>query len=118
MLEAQHGTNILVTIPSIIVPGKAFLISVQVKDWANEAGLNPVDQVLKADQYWNKDGQLLISKVVVQVRANEDDNMAFVDYAREKGVEVARASSGPPIPHCDQKDASLERILQYPIRRL
>lgn len=89
-LEAQHGTDILITIPGI-TSDTSYCIAVQIKDWNNNAGLYPVDQVLKAD-WWNNDNRKVIEKVVVLIRAEEESNEAIIRYASEKGVKIIFAS--------------------------
>ncbi len=85
--EVEHGTDILITIPGV-VPDTSYCIAVQVKDYERGVGESPVDQVLKADSYWGKDGLTLIEKVVVLIRASEKDNEALSKYASEKGVKI------------------------------
>ena len=89
-LEAQHGTDILITIPGI-TSDTSYCIAVQIKDWNNHAGLYPVNQVLKAD-YWNNDSRKVIEKIVLLIRAEEKNNESIIKYASENGVKIIFSS--------------------------
>jgi hypothetical protein len=84
--EVHHGTDILITVPGI-VPGSSYGIAIQVKDYSGGVGNHPVDQILKAD-HWNKDGRIVIDKLVVLIGASAEHNLALSKYADDKGVRV------------------------------
>lgn len=84
--EEEHGTDILIKIPSI-VPDRLYLIAVQVKDYRKNPSSAVLDQICKAD-CWTKGNDVLIEKVVVLIGCDESENDTLVKLAAERGVKV------------------------------
>lgn len=88
--ELQHGTDILVKIPSLS-PELQYAIAIQVKDYDNVVHTDPLKQLSKAN-YWDNDNSLkLIDKILIVTKAPNDRNSGLKDAADEMGITVFMA---------------------------
>ncbi|MEO6786261.1 MAG: hypothetical protein ABI318_09030 [Chthoniobacteraceae bacterium] len=85
--EAQHGTDILATIPDVFGQG-LYGIAIQIKDYQGIVGESPINQILKADDYWEKQDIKILERVVVLIRVAKDANDALVESARKANVRI------------------------------
>ena len=88
-LEKQHGCDIKISIPGI-EKDKSYVIGIQVKDYKDVVGDQPIWQVLKAEDYWKKycNNEKLIDKYVILIGAKKGLNESFRIEAGQKGVSV------------------------------
>ena len=87
--EKNHGTDILIKLPSLLTDYE-YAIAIQVKDYEGVVGQDVIDQINKADSYWESENLKLIEKWVVITRASKDIN---VDLLKNKSnVKVLFAS--------------------------
>ena len=76
--EKEHGTDILIKLPSI--PGRQeYAIAIQVKDYKGVVGDHVIDQIKKADQYWESHELKLIDKWVIITEAEETLNGSLIE---------------------------------------
>lgn len=81
--EKEHGTDILVRIPSII-PEYQYAIAIQVKDYDWVVGKGVLEQIKKSE-YWNtEDGTKLIDKIVIVTKAKREDNLHLLEEANSR----------------------------------
>jgi hypothetical protein len=74
--EKEHGTDILIKVFGL--GDIEYGIAIQVKDWWGKAGKCAIDQLKKADDYWEKEkGIKLIDKILIVTRANYEGNEDF-----------------------------------------
>lgn len=86
--EVNHGTDILIRIPSII-KGYEYGVAIQVKDYIGEVRNEVIDQINKAETYFQDKNELkLIEKIVIVTNAKQEENFNFIKYAKEKDVKV------------------------------
>lgn len=86
--EVNHGTDILIRIPSIIKEYE-YGIAIQVKDYVGKVANHVVDQINKAETYFEDKNDLkLIEKMVIITRAKKEENQEFIDYAAKNDVKV------------------------------
>jgi hypothetical protein len=83
--EVEHGTDILIKLPSLL-PNYEYGIAVQVKDYDNWVSLNVINQINKADSYWESDNLKLIDKIVIITKANKETNKDLV--LKDKSVKI------------------------------
>jgi len=76
--ESEHGTDILIRIPSII-SGYEYVIAIQVKDYEGFVANDVIKQINKADKYWNNENTKLIEKIVIITRADKNDNLDLLE---------------------------------------
>jgi hypothetical protein len=86
--EAQHGTDILIRLPSLL--GVQYLIAVQVKDYVGVVSNSPIKQICKADTYanWNSETSKVIEKILILTKATEEANTELLKSAASAGVRV------------------------------
>jgi hypothetical protein len=73
--EKDHGTDILVKIPGIL-PDYFYAIAIQVKDYESYVSEDVIEQINKADNYWQeKEGVKLIDKIVIITKAGKEENL-------------------------------------------
>lgn len=87
--EKNHGCDIKISIPGI-EEDKSYVIGIQVKDYKDIVGENPIKQVLKADSYWedNSINEKLIDKYVILIGASKERNLSFEQKAKNEHVSV------------------------------
>ncbi|MCX6910590.1 MAG: hypothetical protein NTY01_21470 [Verrucomicrobia bacterium] len=90
-LEAQHGTDILITIPDVFGAGY-YGIAIQVKDYSGVVNDNPITQILKARNYWEKSGIKIVELVVALIGGDKQVNPRLEQSAVEKGVRLIWSS--------------------------
>lgn len=73
--EVNHGTDILIKFPSILSEYQ-YGIAIQVKDYTGTAwNYNSIiDQIKKADIYWENENLKLIEKWIILTKAKKSDN--------------------------------------------
>ncbi len=79
--EQNHGTDILIQMPSLLPGYPDYGIAIQVKDWEGVVSDYPIEQIKKADEYWKKDNNYnlkLIEKIVLITKAKRDDNPEII----------------------------------------
>jgi hypothetical protein len=88
--EVQHGTDILVKLPSL-TPELSYAIAIQVKDYENIVGIEPLKQLVKSD-YWNNDKSIkLIDRILIVTKAPNENNIELTKRAEELGITVFMA---------------------------
>ena len=86
--EKQHGCDIKIGIPGI-EKDKSYVIGIQVKDYKDVVGYAPIEQILKADDYWkDNNNEKLIDKYVILIGAKKELNETFKIKAEESDVSV------------------------------
>lgn len=86
-VEYNHGADIIIRIPGIL--NNTYVIAVQVKDYKDIVGGNPVEQINKADVFFkNEEGTTLIDKYVIITKANKEINGDLVDEAEKSNVKI------------------------------
>ena len=86
--EKEHGADIIIKIPSpLTYDDSYYIIAIQVKDYSKFVGLEPIDQILKADSYpeWR---DVLLEKWVILTGCEKQLNPEFEQYAASKNVKV------------------------------
>lgn len=76
--EKNHGTDILIKIPSIL-SNYEYAIAIQVKDYVGFVGTEVIDQINKADSYWDSRNLKLIEKIVIITKADKEQNKQLSD---------------------------------------
>jgi hypothetical protein len=73
--EKTHGTDILIQMPGLL-PGSAYGIAIQVKDYEAKVSGNALDQISKAEN-WKvfSDEVTIVEKVVCYIGASRSDNL-------------------------------------------
>jgi len=83
--EKEHGTDILIKVFGL--GDIEYGIAIQVKDWWGKAEKSAIDQLNKADNYWEKEeGIKLIDKILIVTKANYKDNEDFKRQCNENDV--------------------------------
>lgn len=77
--EKNHGTDILIRLPSLLSDYE-YAIAIQVKDYQGTVDNSVIDQINKADDYWETENLKLIEKWVIITRASKDVNVKLSDY--------------------------------------
>jgi hypothetical protein len=78
-IEQHHGTDILVKLPGIL-PDFYYAIAIQVKDYSGFVSKDVIDQINKADKYWQDNENVkLIDKIVIITKADREENMHLPD---------------------------------------
>ena len=87
--EKEHGCDIKISMPGI-EKDRSYVIGIQVKDYIDIVGEKPIEQVIKADSYWeeNNINEKLIDKYVILIGANKERNVSFEQKAKDKQVSV------------------------------
>lgn len=86
-LEKNHGADIIIRIPGIF--NNTYVIAIQVKDYSDIVGNNPVDQICKANDYFSKEEDaILIDKYLIITKAEAELNKDLEKYAEERGVKI------------------------------
>lgn len=71
--EIYHGTDIIVSFYSKF-SRKKYIIAIQVKDYESVVSHDVINQINKADEYWNQDNTSLLEKIVIVTKANRKTN--------------------------------------------
>jgi hypothetical protein len=78
-MEKNHGTDILVKLPGVL-PDFHYAIAIQVKDYEDFVNEDVIDQINKADKYWEENENVkLIDKIVIITKAGREENMHLPD---------------------------------------
>ena len=86
-IEKDHGADIIIRIPGIL--DNTYIIAIQVKDYKDVVDNWVVEQISKADEYFQKEeGSILIDKYLIITNAKADDNIRLIKKAKESGVKV------------------------------
>jgi hypothetical protein len=73
--EKDHGTDILIKIPGIL-PDFHYAIAIQVKDRDGFVSEDVIEQINRADKYWEENESIkLIDKIVIITKADKEENM-------------------------------------------
>jgi len=75
--EPKHGCDIIIHIPSLI-PNFEYIIGIQVKDYEGTVSDAVIQQIKKADSYYNNESQQLIDKIVIITRADAENNKTLI----------------------------------------
>lgn len=76
--EKNHGTDILIKLPSIL-SNYEYAIAIQVKDYNGFVSSEVINQIEKAEKYWNSENLQLIEKIVIITKANKDNNLKLIN---------------------------------------
>jgi hypothetical protein len=83
--EKEHGTDILVKIFGL--KDIEYGIAIQVKDWWGVASRCAIEQLNKADDYWEKEeGIKLIDKMLIMTKASYQENENFRQKCKENKI--------------------------------
>jgi len=83
--EKMHGTDILIKISGLT--NIRYGIAIQVKDWWGKVGEWAIDQLNKADHYWEKEkGIKLIDKILIITSANYEGNEHFKKLCEDSKI--------------------------------
>jgi hypothetical protein len=86
--EAQHGTDILATLPDIF-RRKCYGIAIQVKDYKGFVNDKPIHEFLKAKNgYWEKRGVEILELVVVLIGGDKESGHQAQESAKKEGVRL------------------------------
>jgi hypothetical protein len=77
--EPKHGTDIEIRIPGVI-PDMEYIIAIQVKDYVGPVGRDVIDQINRAESYYNDEKTKLIEKVVLITKSEKDINKELIEY--------------------------------------
>jgi hypothetical protein len=72
--EKKHGTDILIKLPSLLTDYE-YAIAIQVKDYEGIVGNEVIEQINKADSYWESENLKLIEKWVIITKAPKETNI-------------------------------------------
>ncbi len=84
--ERNHGTDILVTIPSVFSDWE-YAIAIQVKDYKEVVKSDVLGQIERAE-YWNSADRQLVDKILIITKAKRDDNTDLQEKAKERNIKV------------------------------
>ncbi len=84
--ENEHGADIIIRIPGLL--DVSYVIAIQVKDYQNMVGSEVVDQICKADGYFDKDNEILIDKYIIITKAPKEVNEQLKKAAEAKNVKI------------------------------
>lgn len=76
--EKNHGTDILIKLPSLL-DNYEYAIAIQVKDYEGTVGQSVIDQINKADNYWESENLKLIEKWVIITKSSKDVNTELLN---------------------------------------
>lgn len=76
--EKNHGTDILIKLPSLLADYE-YAIAIQVKDYDGTVGQAVINQINKADDYWESENLKLIEKWVIITKASKDVNIELTN---------------------------------------
>lgn len=76
--EKDHGTDILIKMPSLLSDYE-YAIAIQVKDYEGNVSRAAIDQINKADAYWESENLKLIEKWVIVTRASKYVNLEITN---------------------------------------
>lgn len=82
--EKEHGTDILIKVFGL--GDIEYGIAIQVKDWWGRASECAIEQLNKADYYWEKEGIALIDKMLIMTRASYQENENFKQKCIENKI--------------------------------
>jgi hypothetical protein len=83
--EKNHGTDIIIRIPSILSDYK-YGIAIQVKDYNGNVSDDVINQINKAEKYWQENENLkLIDKIVIFTNADKTNNIGLLN--NDSGVK-------------------------------
>lgn len=85
--EKDHGCDITITFESPL-GGKRYVIAVQVKDYSGIVDNSPIDQICKADTYFEQNDEILLEKWVILTKCDKEINKNLEEYAAEKNVHI------------------------------
>ncbi len=71
--EKKHGTDILIKLPSL-QKSYEYGIAIQVKDYSGFVSNKVIEQINKADDYWNNENLKLIEKIVIVTKSGKNEN--------------------------------------------
>lgn len=89
IVEAKHGTDILVKIPGLFKSGDTYAVAIQVKDYEDYVSNDVIEQICKADDYFNSQNINIIEKVVIITKSCREDNKALLDNDRNVRIVFA-----------------------------
>ncbi len=85
--ENDHGADIIIKIPGIL--DTTYIIAIQVKDYEGVVSNATIEQIKKADSYFQiEDGNYLIDKYLIITRAEEQDNSELKKAAYDANVKI------------------------------
>ncbi len=88
--EAEHGADIIIRFSNPIDDSLEYAIAVQIKDHEGNISKGVIDQICKADKYWddNETESKLIEKMVIVTNAESGKNKEITEYAKSKDVRI------------------------------
>ena len=89
--ESEHGTDILVSIPSID-DARTHAIAIQIKDHVGESNNEALEQLEKSERHWyDSRGLTVIERIAVFTRSNREDNSDLEEKAQNSGIKTLYA---------------------------
>ena len=79
--EAMHGTDILIRLPGILE--KQYGIAIQVKDHEGIMHENAIEQIRKADAYWNQENLTLVDKYIIVTDCYKEDQTTAIQQVED-----------------------------------
>lgn len=89
--EKYHGADITISFPSICDEYE-YVIAIQVKDYEQVVSNDVINQISKADWYFNEQNKKIIDKIVIITKADKDINEELYLKASDEGVSLIFAS--------------------------
>jgi hypothetical protein len=86
--EKNHGTDILIKLPSLLSDYE-YAIAIQVKDYEGSVGQSVIDQINKADKFWEGENLKLIEKWVIITKASKDVNIELTNNVSDVKIIFA-----------------------------
>ncbi len=88
--EKNHGTDILIKLPGL-TNDYQYAIAIQVKDYAGLVSSEVIQQIKKADDYWEeKESLKLIDRWIIITKAEKDENVVLNDNDENIRIMFAR----------------------------
>lgn len=84
--EEKHGCDILVRIPSL-TNDYEYVIAIQVKNYSGHVDKAVLEQLAKADTYFDDNNCKLIDKILIVTNSDKEENEKLLEEAG-KGVRV------------------------------
>jgi hypothetical protein len=82
--SSEHGADAIVRIPNNFPGESPWLVVVQVKDYANQIGIEVLNQIQEATTHWSKDGKIIQAVIITTAES------AIKDFdARARDIESA-----------------------------
>tara|TARA_B100001094_G_C18185470_1_gene803527 strand:- start:472 stop:1392 length:921 start_codon:yes stop_codon:yes gene_type:complete len=79
--EEEHGTDILIRLPGLL--DKQYGIAIQVKDYQGVMSEDAIEQIRKADAYWNQENLILVDKYIIVTGCHKEDQTTAIQQVED-----------------------------------